>query len=137
MKNHSLLLISVAASALLFCASGAYAADAKAPAEAPKASAPGHEHVSKADIAAKRKAAAAIKLVDINSAKRDELKTLPGIGDAEADKIIAGRPYATKAHLISKNVIPDGVYAGIRQQVIAKQPFADAAKNAALYDKKK
>ena len=136
MKKYS-LFTSVAVSAFLLAGHCAFAADAKAPAEAPKASAAGHEHVSKADIAAKRKAAAAIKLVDINSAKREELKTLPGIGDAEADKIIAGRPYATKAHLISKNIIPDGVFSGIRQQIIAKQPYADAAKNAALYEKKK
>lgn len=47
----------------------------------------------------KATAVAKIKLVDINSAGKKELKTLPGIGDTDADKIIAGRPYGSKAHL--------------------------------------
>ena len=50
------------------------------------------------------KPAAKVKLVDINSAGKAELKTLPGISDAEADKIIAGRPYLSKAHLTTPNI---------------------------------
>lgn len=63
-----------------------------------------------------------VKLVDINSAGRAELKTLPGIGDAEADRIIAGRPYLSKAELVTKNVMPEGVYVSLRKQIIARQP---------------
>jgi len=62
-----------------------------------------------------------VKLVDINSAGRAELKTLPGIGDAEAAKVIAGRPYLSKAELVSKNVLPEGVYVSLKNLIIAKQ----------------
>ena len=65
--------------------------------------------------------AAPIKRVDINSASRAELKTLPGIGDAEATRIIAGRPYLTKVDLITKKVLPEGVYVALRDQIVAKQ----------------
>lgn len=91
----------------------------------------------KADKGAKRKAAAKIKLVNINGATREELKKLPSIGDLEADKIIAGRPYATKAHLVTQKVIDRGVYEKIRKLIVAKQPYNDMNKNAALYNKRK
>jgi hypothetical protein len=63
------------------------------------------------------------KLVDINSASRAELKTLPGIGDAEADKIIANRPYLTKSSLVSKKVLALGPYDALRGRIIAVQPL--------------
>ena len=59
--------------------------------------------------------------VDVNSAGRVRLKTLPGIGDAEADRIIAGRPYLSKADLATRNVIPTGVYLSLKDRIIAKQ----------------
>jgi DNA uptake protein ComE-like DNA-binding protein len=62
-----------------------------------------------------------VKLVDINNAKKAELKTLPGVSDELADKIIAGRPYLSKAHLLTHKVVPEDIYAGLRAQVIAKQ----------------
>lgn len=71
--------------------------------------------------AAPDKKAAKIKLVDINSASKAELKKLPGIGAAEADKIIAGRPYLSKAFLVTKNIIPEKTYWPIRHQIVAKQ----------------
>ena len=74
------------------------------------------------------KAAANVKPVDINSASKAELKTLQGIGDAQADKIIAGRPYLSKAHLVSQNILSREVYEGLKKQVIAKQNKAAAAK---------
>jgi len=53
---------------------------------------------------------------------RAELKTLPGIGDAEADRIIKGRPYLSKAELSPGTLMPEGVYVALKKQIIAKQP---------------
>ena len=65
---------------------------------------------------------ASIHLVDINSAGRKELMTLPGIDRAEADKIIAGRPYLTKTELVSKNVLATGPYLSLKTRVVAMPP---------------
>lgn len=63
----------------------------------------------------------AIKAVDINSAGKAELKTLPGIDDATAQRIIAGRPYPSKAFLVTRNIVSPGVYEQIRKRIIAMQ----------------
>ncbi len=76
----------------------------------------------------KRPAPGPAHLVDINSAARAELKTLPGIGDAEADKIIANRPYLTKTELVSKNVLPTGPFLTLKKLVVAMPPKKGGAK---------
>ena len=60
-------------------------------------------------------------LIDINSATKEELDALPGIGSARADAIIKGRPYRGKDDLLNKKVIPSNAYNGIKDRIIAKQ----------------
>ena len=66
-------------------------------------------------------AMAQANLLDINSASKAQLDALPGIGSARADAIIKGRPYKGKDDLVNKKIIPQNVYDGIKDKIIAKQ----------------
>ena len=61
------------------------------------------------------------KLVDINHASASELDALPGVGKARADAIIKNRPYKGKDDLVARHVLPQNVYNGIKDKIIARQ----------------
>jgi DNA uptake protein ComE-like DNA-binding protein len=123
--KHSILKTVLIALTLWTCAGPSLAAQQQQPQAKQPDSAKAQAPATKAKPATPR-----VEPVDINSAGRDELKKLPGIGDAEADKIIAGRPYLTKAHLVTHNVISPGLYQGLRERVVARQKNARFAKGA-------
>jgi DNA uptake protein ComE-like DNA-binding protein len=60
-------------------------------------------------------------MVDINSATAAELKTLPGVSDSDASKIIQGRPYTDKSQLVSKKVVSEPTYEKIKDHLVARQ----------------
>jgi competence protein ComEA len=105
------LLVLAAAFSLL----AAPQATKKAPVKAPSAA---------SVPAAAKEAAAKAELLDINSAGEQQLKTLPGIGDAYSAKIIQNRPYKAKNELVQKNIIPEATYDKIKDLIIAKQAAA-------------
>ena len=105
MKKHLLSAI-LAVLVLAFGASFGVSGPQTKPADKPKAAA----------------AAPKAALVDINSATKDQLDALPGIGAAYSQKIIDGRPYKMKTDLVRKKIIPQATYSKIKDLIIAKQP---------------
>lgn len=117
--NKLLKSLFLVASMSVFFAGASQAADtAKNAVPAASASA-----AASAASAASVTAPAAEKnvLLDLNSATKKELAELPKIGDVRSAAIIKGRPYKGKDELLSKKILSEDVYNGIKDLVIAKQ----------------
>ena len=83
---------------------------------------PAISHAQAKPTATKHTAADATSKIDINTATIDQLKAIPGIGDAYSKRIVDGRPYANKSQLLSKGILPAATYNKIKDQIIATQP---------------
>lgn len=85
------------------------------------------DEAKKAPAATSSAAATSAKteLLDINNASKEELATLPKIGDARSDAIIKGRPYKGKDELLTKKILTKDVYNGIKDLIIARQKAAE------------
>jgi competence protein ComEA len=137
--------IALTAASLLLAANLAFAADVKVATPNVKGAAKGTAADTKASAVATKdaakgasadaKTAAKAKVVDINTASEAELKAIPGIGDAYAFKIIAGRPYAKKDQLKSRNILPAPVYEKTKELIIARQAAKETVKPAAAKKK--
>jgi DNA uptake protein ComE-like DNA-binding protein len=68
------------------------------------------------------KIAASKDLLDINTATAAELNVLPGMGDAYAQRVIAGRPYTAKNQLTTRGILPAAEYERIKPLIIAHRP---------------
>ena len=137
------LIVALASFGLAAGASSAFAQKAEPSKDAAKkADATAKDATKKAAEPPKADAKADAKKaepMDINSASEKDLATLKGIGDVRAKAIVKGRPYKGKDDLVTKKIIPEGVYADIKDQIIAKQDMAkaDAKKDAKADTKKK
>jgi DNA uptake protein ComE-like DNA-binding protein len=103
--------LGTVALALALACGVAVAADSAQTAPAPH----GHKTAATKDAAASAK-------IDINTASKEELAKLPGIGDVYSQKIIDGRPYKGKDDLLNRKILPKGTYDKISGMIIAKQP---------------
>ena len=64
-------------------------------------------------------AAQGTQTLDLNTATAEQLKTLPGVGEAYAKRIVDGRPYTAKNQLVSKGILPQSTYDRIKDNVVA------------------
>ena len=69
-------------------------------------------------------------MLDPNSATKEQLLKLPGIGGQDAQKIIDGRPYKTETDLVSRNIISQATYDKIASMIMVQYFGASPAAKA-------
>src|SRR5262245_15107650 len=111
-RNLFVLAIVVLLAVLLMSSVAVAQAAGTAPSQTPKAQTSGKKAAE---------APAPTELLDINSASKEQLDALPGIGEKYSQKIIDGRPYAKKTGLVKKKILPQATYNKIQDKIIAKQ----------------
>jgi len=108
MKKALLVRVLAVIVAVMFVAGAGWAADPKA--------------TAKTVPAPEKKVEKAAEPIDLNTATKEQLMTLTGIGEVTAQQIVKNRPYAKKDQLKSKKILTDQGYDKIKDKIIAKQP---------------
>ena len=75
-----------------------------------------------AQAAETKKPATRASQLDLNTASVDELKTIQGINEAQAKKIVDGRPYKRRSELVSKRILPQETFDKVKHQVSTRPP---------------
>ncbi len=115
MQSRAIRLFVTVAALALASPSAVAAAEAGAPSK-PVVAAPTNAPTTAAkEGAAKPKP----KPVDINNASVEQLAKVPGLDKAHAMKIVASRPYPTRAWLVTKGILSETKYAEVKDYLVA------------------
>jgi competence protein ComEA len=109
----------------------AFSSAASAKPQADQTSTANTTHNSRKNRESKASEQSQSQKLDLNSASKEQLDALPGIGGAYAQKIIDGRPYRSKNDLVSKGVLPSSTYDKIKDQITARRGSSSAASQTA------
>jgi competence protein ComEA len=128
-KRSTFILVAFVAVSFFCALSGWAATETQQSSTAPSTHSNKKTTTSNASTSDKSSSKQQSSKLDLNTASKEDLDALPGIGDAYAQKIMDGRPYKSKSDLVRKGVLPKSAYDKIRDQVTARQPKDEASEN--------